>query len=113
MFNASCYNEKIVIGHLSTIEEQLASQKLEGHPGICILGNILDDTNRTLLNNNEIDKGNLYLIKGDKKRAIAKAETLYDEGIQCLIDFDHSYHISQQNVYNEMIKHKSIKTIYV
>ena len=66
MFNASCYNEKIVIGHLSTIEEQLASQKLEGHPGICILGNILDDINRTLLNNNEIDKGNLYLIKGDK-----------------------------------------------
>ena len=113
VFNASCYNEKIVIGHLSTIEEQLASQKLEGHPGICILGNILDDTNRTLLNNNEVDKGNLYLIKGDKERAIAKAETLYDEGIQCLIDFDHSYHISQQNVYNEMIKHKSIKTIYV
>lgn len=113
VFNASCYNENIVIGHLSTIEEQLASQKLEGHPGICILGNILDDINRTLLNNNEIDKGNLYLIKGDKKRAIAKAETLYDEGIQCLIDFDHSYHISQQNVYNEMIKHKSIKKIYV
>ncbi len=113
VFNASCYNEKIVIGHLSTIEEQLASQKLEGHPGICILGNILDDINRTLLNNNEIDKGNLYLIKGDKERAIAKAETLYDEGIQCLIDFDHSYHISQQNVYNEMIKHKSIKKIYV
>ena len=26
VFNASCYNEKIVIGHLSTIEEQLASQ---------------------------------------------------------------------------------------
>lgn len=113
VFNASCYNEKIVIGYLSTIEEQLAFQKLEGHPGICILGNILDDTNRTLLNNNEVDKGNLYLIKGDKERAIAKAETLYDEGIQCLIDFDHSYHISQQNVYNEMIKHKSIKTIYV
>ncbi|MCO6291567.1 uroporphyrin-III C-methyltransferase [Staphylococcus epidermidis] len=113
VFNASCYNENIVIGHLSTIEEQLASQNLEGHPGICILGNILDDINRTLLNNNEIDKGNLYLIKGDKERAIAKAETLYDEGIQCLIDFDHSYHISQQNVYNEMIKHKSIKTIYV
>ena len=113
MFNASCYNEKIVIGHLSTIEEQLVSQQLEGHPGICILGNILDDINRTLLNNNKNDKGNLYLIKGDKERAIAKAETLYDEGIQCLIDFDHSYHISQQNMYNEMIKHKSIKTIYV
>lgn len=113
VFNASCYNEKIVIGHLSTIEEQLVSQQLEGHPGICILGNILDDINRTLLNNNKNDKGNLYLIKGDKERAIAKAETLYDEGIQCLIDFDHSYHISQQNVYNEMIKHKSIKTIYV
>ena len=31
--------------------------------------------------------------QGDKERAIAKAETLYDEGIQCLIDFDHSYHI--------------------
>lgn len=113
VFNASCYNEKIVIGHLSTIEDQLVSQQLEGHPGICILGNILDDINRTLLNNNKNDKGNLYLIKGDKERAIAKAETLYDEGIQCLIDFDHSYHISQQNVYNEMIKHKSIKTIYV
>ena len=47
VFNASCYNEKIVIGHLSTIEEQLVSQQLEGHPGICILGNILDDINRT------------------------------------------------------------------
>ena len=39
VFNG-CYNEKIVIGHLSTIEEQLVSQQLEGHPGICILGNI-------------------------------------------------------------------------
>ena len=54
MFNASCYNEKIVIGHLSTIEEQLVSQQLEGHPGICILGNILDDIQS--LNNNKNDK---------------------------------------------------------
>lgn len=34
-----------------------------------------------LLNNNKNDKGNLYLIKGDKECVIVKVEILYDEGI--------------------------------
>ncbi|MBL7573674.1 uroporphyrinogen-III C-methyltransferase [Staphylococcus saccharolyticus] len=113
VFNASCFNQQIITGTLSTIEHELTLHHLDGRPGICILGHLISYFDNTSIRKHEILSHKYYVIKGDKPLALAKAEELYEDGYQCLIDFDHHYHVSQQHLYNELLQHKEIEYIYV
>lgn len=109
VFNATCFNQKVISGKLSTIEQVLRQSHLEGQPGICILGSLVNEIDKTHLIDNQNDINHyLYVINGDKEEALLKAELLFDEGKNCLIQFDDQYHISQQELYNDLMNQHQI-----
>lgn len=116
VFNATCYNQQVVTGYLSTIEETLSQTHFDGQPGICILGSLvkyIDQSNFNMEKMAEDVMPTLYLIKGDKELALRKAEELYEEGKQCLLDYDEQYHPSQQTIYQNLINQYHIEYIEV
>lgn len=116
VFNATCYNQRVVIGKLSTIEQQLQHLNLEGEPGICILGDIVNhiDKNEVMVQEHESNEDDtIYVIHGSKEDALLKAEELAEIGHRCLLHIDESYHPSQQQLYKQMIHNNKIKYIHL
>ncbi|MGA4514850.1 uroporphyrin-III C-methyltransferase [Staphylococcus caledonicus] len=113
VFNATCYNQKVVTGKLSNIEHQLQLQ-LDGEPGICILGAIIDyiDVEHIVDSNYSFDD-TLYIIKGSKEDVLIEAEIRSDRGQRCLVDYGAQYHSSQEQVYQHIIETNNIKYIEV
>ena len=114
VFNATCHNQRVIIGKLSTIEHQLQQHELEGEPGICILGAIVDyiDKDKVLKQEHERNlDDSLYVIKGSKEDALLKAEELSETGYRCIVHVDESYHPSQQQLYTQIINNNKIKYI--
>ncbi|AUW63212.1 uroporphyrinogen-III C-methyltransferase [Staphylococcus hominis] len=115
IFNATCYNETIVVGKLSTIEHQLSKLNIKHDPGICILGHIINymDDEKIIHSKQTIDE-TLYVIKGNKDLALSKAEDLSQQYLKCLIQYDETYHSSQKYLYESIItQHQNIKYIEV
>lgn len=114
VFNATCHNQRVIIGKLSTIEHQLQQHELEGEPGICILGAIVDyiDKDKVLKQEHERNlDDSLYVIKGSKEDVLLKAEELSETGYRCIVHVDESYHPSQQQLYTQIINNNKIKYI--
>ncbi|WP_154837152.1 uroporphyrinogen-III C-methyltransferase [Staphylococcus sp. Marseille-Q1834] len=116
VFNATCYNQKVIIGKLSTIEAQLQQLNLESEPGICILGAMVEYIDKDKVEQSEAQHDEtLYIINGSKDEALLTAEDLSEKGKHCLLAYDDSYHKSQQWLYQSIIdKHhfKFIETTY-
>lgn len=115
IFNATCYNETIVVGKLSTIEHQLSKLNVKQDPGICILGHIINyiDYEKIIHSNITINE-TLYIIKGNKSLALLKAEDLSQKHLKCLVQHDETYHSSQKYLYDSIIKkHHNIEYIEV
>lgn len=114
VFNATCYNQKVVTGKLSNIEHQLQQLQLDGEPGICILGAIIDyiDVEHLVGSNYSFDD-TLYIIKGSKEDVLVEAEIRSDRGQRCLVDYGAQYHSSQEQVYQRIIETNNIKYIEV
>ena len=53
------------------------------------------------------------MINGDKETAMLKAEALYEEGKNCLLNFDNSYHHTQQVLYKNIMDQHDISYIQV
>ena len=112
VFNATCYNQKVITGKLSTIEQLLNEDNSEGQPGICILGPLVNEIDKMVLDSTMEDVNHiLYVINGDKENAMLKAEALYEEGKNCLLNFDNSYHHTQQVLYKNIMDQHDISYI--
>lgn len=111
IFNASWYNETTVIGRLSTIEAQLTKINLEGQPGICLVGPIVEHMS-------QIPKANsrdsiLKILVGEKEQALIQAEHLADIGTPCLIQPSKTAHQSQHDLFQHIIAQHQCDYIYM
>ena len=53
----------------------------------------------------------LYVINGPKEEALLTAEDFSEKGQHCLLAYDDSYHISQQQLYQSIIDNHQSKYI--
>ncbi|MCJ1667397.1 uroporphyrinogen-III C-methyltransferase [Staphylococcus sp. NRL 19/737] len=112
VFNATCYNQEVIIGKLSTIEAQLQQLNLESEPGICILGAMVDYIDKDKVEQHEAQHDEtLYVITGPKDKAMLTAEDFSEKGQRCLLAYDDHHHVSQQRLYQSIIDNHHSKFI--
>lgn len=101
IFRASLFDEKVIIGTLSDIQQKIKSHQLEGMPGVCIIGDIVNYVESKI--DSKPDQP-FYIVQGEKGRAMEKCEILSDEGYGCIIEVKNKdkYHISQQQLYEKI-----------
>ncbi|RQX27527.1 uroporphyrinogen-III C-methyltransferase [Staphylococcus warneri] len=101
IFRASLFDEKVIIGTLSDIQQKIKSHQLEGMPGVCIIGDIVNYVDSKI--DSKPDQP-FYIVQGEKGRAMEKCEILSDEGYGCIIEVKNNdkYHISQQQLYEKI-----------
>ena len=64
----------MITGKLSTIEQLLSEDNLEGQPGICILGPLVNEIDKMVLDSTMEDINHiLYVINGDKRNCYVKS----------------------------------------
>lgn len=101
VFRASLFDEKILTGNISNIEQKLTQYNVEGLPGICIIGDII---NYSLPQNKAKRTEIIYIVKGNRNHALEKCELLYEQGYGSMIEVDETYHYSQQALYKSVLK---------
>lgn len=101
VFRASLFDEKILTGNISNIEQKLTQYNVEGLPGICIIGDII---NYSLPQNKAKHTEIIYIVKGNRNHALEKCELLYEQGYGSMIEVDETYHYSQQALYKSVLK---------
>ncbi|WP_019236060.1 uroporphyrinogen-III C-methyltransferase [Staphylococcus warneri] len=101
VFRASLFDEQVLTGNISNIEQKLNQYKVEGLPGICIIGDIISYSQPQIKTKN---KEKIYIVKGDRNQALEKCELLYEQGYGCIIEVDETYHYSQQALYKSVLK---------
>ncbi|MDN5906847.1 MAG: uroporphyrinogen-III C-methyltransferase [Staphylococcus equorum] len=96
IFNVSTYNEKHIIGRVTTIAEQVSDDLEHILPGIVIVGDIAACENIKSALNQCMPKK--YLITGPRLEAIKQAFDIYEKDGWCIINPDekHELHHSQQ-----------------
>lgn len=96
IFNVSSFNEKHIIGTVTTIAEQVSDDLEQISPGIVIVGDIAAYEN--MKNTLKKCASKKYLISGPRLQAIEQAFDIYENGGWCLINPDekHELHHSQQ-----------------
>ncbi|MFI3133231.1 uroporphyrinogen-III C-methyltransferase, partial [Staphylococcus warneri] len=83
------------------IEQKLKQYNVEGLPGICIIGDII---NYSQPQNKTKHREAIYVVKGNRNQALEKCELLYEQGYGCMIEVDDTYHYSQQALYKSVLK---------
>lgn len=101
VFRASLFDEKILTGNINNIEQKLTQYNVEGLPGICIIGDII---NYSLPQNKAKHTEIIYIVKGNRNHALEKCELLYEQGYGSMIEVDETYHYSQQALYKSVLK---------
>lgn len=101
VFRALLFDEKILTGNISNIEQKLTQYNVEGLPGICIIGDII---NYSLPQNKAKHTEIIYIVKGNRNHALEKCELLYEQGYGSMIEVDETYHYSQQALYKSVLK---------
>ena len=84
VFRASLFDEQILTGNISNIEQKLKQYNVEGLPGICIIGDII---NYSQPQNKTKHREAIYVVKGNRNHALEKCELLFEQGYGCMIDW--------------------------
>ena len=103
IFNVSSFNEKHIIGTVTTIAEQVSDDLEQISPGIVIVGDIAAYENiKSTLKKCASKK---YLISGPRLQAIEQAFDIYENGGWCLINPDEKHEASSQStvVYEQQL----------
>lgn len=109
VFNVSYANQKVIIGHLSDIEDKVKATAPEDAPGILLVGDAMAQTSGETIIDSEHDKQYFLkqcIVTGDREKAIEKAFEIYDAGGWCMIDPDQNdhYHQSQLDLIYRFMK---------
>lgn len=114
VFNASCFNEIVITGHLSDIVARISEHDLVGIPGVCIIGDVVEKVKME----NHLYKSStpFYIVEGEQQQALTICEELYDKGYGCLLNITSKetyYHPSQYSYYQSFIAQQPHTEIYI
>lgn len=111
IFNATCLNQYIVTGTVTSIVHQIQQLPERLGPGVTIVGEVARNlsADETLPNT----PPPTVLLKGDKEACLMKAYELYEEGIRAFLDYreDSAIHPSQRETIQSLIDQSTVSEI--
>ncbi|AJC95296.1 uroporphyrinogen-III C-methyltransferase [Staphylococcus hyicus] len=102
IFNATCVNQQVISGHVSTITEKIAALPERPGPGITIVGKVVRDI---LTEIPALAKVDYVCIKGARDKCMPQAMDIYERGGWAIIDdrATASIHPSQVEILTALI----------
>ncbi|REH95299.1 uroporphyrinogen-III C-methyltransferase [Staphylococcus felis] len=111
VFNASCHNQYIVTGTVTTIVDRIAQLPERLGPGITIVGDVAREIQSdTVL---PLQSPDIILLQGPKDACLSLAYDLYEQGQVAYLDYqnDNTIHHTQRQKITELIQQTRITEI--
>ncbi|UXU64658.1 uroporphyrinogen-III C-methyltransferase [Staphylococcus agnetis] len=83
IFNATCVNQQVIAGHVSTITDKIAALPERPGPGITIVGHVVRDILEEVPVLSQVD---YVCIKGKRSNCMEQAMDIYEAGGWAIID---------------------------
>lgn len=106
IFNATCVNQQVLAGHVSTIAHQVAALNETPGPGITIVGHVVRDVLAATANTPSAER---ICIVGERSKCIDEAMAIYEAGGWAIIDDRNmtALHPTQNKILTQLISETS------